>query len=192
MTGADSPVIALSSTVATPSITSPSAGIDVAGLAPARGRPCAGVEPGTSVPGLRASPASASFFAITSRRVPRSAAACALPRPSATLSAKLANSTVNHSQSETREDEAGGASPCAEKRLDPEQRRQHAADLDHEHHRVLPLHPRIELDEGFERRRAAGSARSGSCMAWVGDGHVTCSRVAGARRSARARAPARR
>ena len=32
ITGADSPVIALSSTEATPSITSPSSGIDVAGL----------------------------------------------------------------------------------------------------------------------------------------------------------------
>src|SRR5271170_2421888 len=43
---------------------------------------------------------SASFLAVTSPRVERSAAACALPRPSAIASAKLANSTVSHSQAE--------------------------------------------------------------------------------------------
>src|SRR5216683_973149 len=42
-----------------------------------------------------------SFFAITSRRVPRSAAACALPRPSATLSAKFAKTMVNQSHRAT-------------------------------------------------------------------------------------------
>ena len=37
-------------------------------------------------------------FAVVSVRALRSVAACALPRPSATASAKLANSTVIHSQ----------------------------------------------------------------------------------------------
>jgi len=36
---------------------------------------------------------------MVSLRVLRRVAACALPRPSATASAKLANRTVNHSQS---------------------------------------------------------------------------------------------
>ena len=40
--------------------------------------------------------------ATVSARVLRSVAACALPRPSAMASAKLANSTVNHSQRATR------------------------------------------------------------------------------------------
>ena len=92
-TGADSPVMADSSTVAMPSTTSPSPGIDLARLddhevadpqlgaghlAPRRRRRAAGA---------RRSP---SWCA-------RSDSACALPRPSATASARLANSTVNHS-----------------------------------------------------------------------------------------------
>ncbi len=92
MTGADSPVIADSSTVATPSMISPSAGMT--------------------------SPADTStyrFFAAarpTPVQCPSAAAVChcfraglarafawAFPRPSAMASAKLANSTVNQSQS---------------------------------------------------------------------------------------------
>ena len=38
------------------------------------------------------------MFALVRVRVARSALACALPRPSATASAKFANSTVNQSQ----------------------------------------------------------------------------------------------
>ena len=94
-TGADSPVIELSSTEATPSMTSPSAGIvSLAStkttssrrspLAGTRSNPCSRLRP-------------RSLRACTSRRVARSASACALPRPSATASAKLANSSVSHS-----------------------------------------------------------------------------------------------
>ena len=94
MTGADSPVIALSSTEAAPSITSPSAGI----CSPALTR--------TSVPFLRAADeimCPSVFLSVegitqasTSRLEARRESACALPRPSAMASAKLANSTVNH------------------------------------------------------------------------------------------------
>ena len=52
-----------------------------------------------------------SFLAVTSRRVLRSVSAWALPRPSAIASAKLANSTVNHSQSEMAKMKPAGASP---------------------------------------------------------------------------------
>ena len=52
-----------------------------------------------------------SFFAMVSRLAARSAAACALLRPSATASAKFANSTVNHSQSVTARMKPAGASP---------------------------------------------------------------------------------
>ena len=38
---------------------------------------------------------------MVSERVLRSVSACALPRPSATASAKFANNTVNHSHAET-------------------------------------------------------------------------------------------
>src|SRR5580698_6688598 len=93
MTGADSPVIAASLTEATPSITSPSEGM----LSPA--------STSTISPTLRLVPDTrrkvlsepVSSLAWLSVRVFFSDSACALPRPSATASAKLANSTVNHS-----------------------------------------------------------------------------------------------
>src|SRR5712671_2485124 len=93
ITGADSPVIAASLTEATPSITSPSDGM----LSPASTRtisPTLRLVPETRRYSL---PEPASSFAWLSVRVLRSDSACALPRPSATASAKLANSTVNHS-----------------------------------------------------------------------------------------------
>src|SRR6201994_2940179 len=81
ITGADSPVIAASLTEATPSIPSPS--------------PTLRLVPGTR----RTVPSEPDrSFAWLSVRVLRNESACALPRPSATASAKLANSTVNHSQ----------------------------------------------------------------------------------------------
>ena len=94
-TGADSPVTALSLTDATPSTTSPSAGI------------VSFASTSTRSPRLqrarlhhldsRADPCPSSRLACTCRRIERSVAACALPRPSATASAKFANSTVSQS-----------------------------------------------------------------------------------------------
>ena len=51
--------------------------------------------PGTVLYFVRSAPVSS--FACVSVRVRRSESACALPRPSATASAKFANSTVTHS-----------------------------------------------------------------------------------------------
>ena len=99
ITGADSPVIALSLTEATPSMMSPSDGM----ICPASTRttsPARRSSAGTfSMTALRcAEPSgSSSRLAMVSDRVARSVAACALPRPSATASAKVANSTVNQS-----------------------------------------------------------------------------------------------
>ena len=96
MTGADSPVIAASLTEATPSITSPSDGM----MSPASTMttsPTFRLVPGTSLNLVRSSPESS--LACVSVRARRSESACALPRPSATASAKLAKSTVNQSQS---------------------------------------------------------------------------------------------
>ncbi len=95
-TGADSPVMALSSTEATPSTISPSAGM-VSRASTRKQSPLRRLFAGTMSKGLDRRPSSRRF-AWTSRRVERSAAACALPRPSATASAKFANSTVSHSQ----------------------------------------------------------------------------------------------
>ena len=93
MTGALSPVMADSSTLAMPSITSPSPGII---------SPCS---TSTTSPRRSSVAATVSYFlpffrrlAMVSVLVLRSVSACALPRPSAMASAKLANSTVNHSQ----------------------------------------------------------------------------------------------
>ncbi len=96
MTGADSPVIADSSTDATPSMTSPSPGMrsPASHTTMSPGRRCAA--------GTRSSaPSSRRRRAVISLRVARSASACALPRPSATASAKFANTTVSQSQSAT-------------------------------------------------------------------------------------------
>ena len=59
---------------------------------------------------------------MTSRLAERSASACALLRPSAMASAKLANSTVNHSQSVTARMKPGGRLAVPAERLDPEDR----------------------------------------------------------------------
>ena len=102
-TGADSPVMALSSTVATPSITSPSRGtmspVSIKTTSPLRRfSACSGnqVEPWKTL-----LTGSLNFFAQVLFLSPRSDAACACARPSAMASAKLANSTVNHSHTAT-------------------------------------------------------------------------------------------
>src|SRR5258708_15182867 len=95
MTGADSPVIADSSTEAMPSMTSPSLGM-VSPASTNTRSPCLSAAAGTCSH-WRAC-ALVRRLALVSVRMRRSVSACALPRPSATASAKLANSTVNHSQ----------------------------------------------------------------------------------------------
>jgi hypothetical protein len=95
ITGADSPVIALSFTEATPSITSPSIGM----MSPASTRT---ISPFLSwaeetVVTLEFLSSVASLFAVTSCRVFRIDSAWALPLPSAIDSAKFAKSTVTQS-----------------------------------------------------------------------------------------------
>ena len=84
--------------------------------------------------------------AIVSRLARRSVSAWALPRPSATASARLANTTVTHSQTTMVQfDEPTGRSTnwtVVSTR----------ADLDHEHDRVLDLDPRVQLLERVGRR----------------------------------------
>ena len=103
MTGR-SPVTALSSTEATPSITSPSpdhiAGLDQHDVVLAQSRARR-----TSTAGIRTGLRRASSPYVAARL--RSASAWALPRPSAIASAKLANNTVNHSQAEMPKMNAG-------------------------------------------------------------------------------------
>ena len=97
MTGADSPVMADSSTVAMPSTISPSPGMRSPGSTTQQVAAGRAGSSGVSM----TEPSSASTLARVSERVLRSVSACALPRPSATASAKLANRTVNHSHPAT-------------------------------------------------------------------------------------------
>ena len=94
MTGADSPVMADSSTEATPSMISPSDGMNSPAATKTRS-PVRSLELGIFstwplLPVRR--------LAIVSERALRNVSACALPRPSAIASAKFANNTVNQSQ----------------------------------------------------------------------------------------------
>jgi hypothetical protein len=95
MTGALSPVMAASLTLAMPSMISPSVGI----TSPASTRI---TSPGTSLwaaVGMMVPVFSSMIsLALVVTRVARRLSAAALPRPSATLSARLANSTVAQSQ----------------------------------------------------------------------------------------------
>ena len=99
MTGADSPVIADSSTEAMPSTTSPSPGM-ISPASTTTWSPSVSWVPGTSSSRVPACPGCQpiSRRATVSRLVRRSVSAWALPRPSATASARLANTTVSHSQ----------------------------------------------------------------------------------------------
>src|SRR6266699_4457110 len=92
ITGADSPVIADSSTEATPSMISPSEGIHSPADTWTRS-PVLSLELGTS----SVEPLPRILWAKVSDRAWRKVSAWALPRPSAIASAKLANSTVNQS-----------------------------------------------------------------------------------------------
>src|SRR6266571_1119657 len=96
MTGADSPVMADSSTEAMPSTTSPSAGI-TSPASTITSSPAWSSAAGT----CSTAPSAVRRRATVSVRVLRSSSAWALPRPSAMASAKLANSTVNQSQRAT-------------------------------------------------------------------------------------------
>jgi hypothetical protein len=97
ITGADSPVMADSSTDAMPSTTSPSPGMIMPGTTSTRSPMLSSVDGLSTVV-----PSRSRTRAIVSDRVLRKVSACALPRPSATASAKLAKRTVNHNQMATR------------------------------------------------------------------------------------------
>ena len=85
--------------------------------------------------------------AVVVVRVARSAFACALPRPSAIASAKFANRTVSQSQiAITPTNQSWLVFPCDEV-LEEDHGRDHAAELDDEHHRVAQLQARVELRE---------------------------------------------
>ena len=152
MTGADSPVIADSSTDATPSMISPSDGMNSPAFTITTSslrRLVAGT--------VSIVPPAPIRLATVSVRALRSVSACAFPRPSAIASAKLAKSTVSQSQNVICSSKPSPGRPVD--RIDQQpHRRQHAADLDDEHHRVLRHRARMQLanrvdDRGPDDRR---------------------------------------
>ncbi len=102
ITGADSPVIADSSTEAIPSITVPSPGIP----SPAS---TTTTSPRTSSAADFSPPSR--IFAVASVRIARRLAAWARPRPSARASARLAKTTVSQSQTVTLNVNQAGSWP---------------------------------------------------------------------------------
>ncbi len=153
ITGADSPVIADSSTDAMPSITVPSPGItspavddhDVA-AAELGGRPLAAVAQMRDRLGAhRAQRVGLGLAAALGQRLGEVGEDDREPQPE-----------------RDGEREPGGLVAAAERRaaedLDqPADRRDQGADLDHEHHRVAELDPRVELAQDASQRRRAGS-----------------------------------
>ena len=120
ITGADSPVIADSSTVAMPSTMSPSPGMTSPASTTTRSPT---VEPWCSgTCSVDVAVVDRSRRAVVSVRVRRRLSAWALPRPSATASARLANRTVNHSQSAiSHEKTLGSATASPVTRTEPTQ-----------------------------------------------------------------------
>ena len=110
-TGADSPVMALSSTEATPSMTSPSSGTRSFAMtsttSPLRRFSASSGNHVVPYLGSRSFLAMVLFFRL------RSEEACAWARPSARASAKLANSTVNHSHTATDSTKPAVPSPLS-------------------------------------------------------------------------------
>ncbi len=159
ITGADSPVIAASFTEATPSMMSPSEGItSPASTSTTLPATSLNADVGTISPCF----SSTISLAFTSTRCARSASAAALPRPSAMLSAKLANTTVNQSQSAIWNAHQGLAP--VRKASTVETVARNGDDLGGQDHRVLGQLARVELDEGVDDRAGqhAGGKRGGS------------------------------
>ena len=154
MTGADSPVIADSSTDATPSMISPSPGM----TSPADTRTTSPLQQLRRRHPFDRARRSTTRLASVSVFARRSVSAWALPRPSAMASAKLANSTVSHSHDDDLHlrtaDRHGRVTASIANRAG----HQHGADLDDEHDRVARHRERIQLPERVDAARA-GRAR---------------------------------
>ena len=159
ITGADSPVIAASSTEATPSITSPSLGI----RSPAS---TSTISPGLSDGGRRR------VAAVRRRSRVRSSLALASVLRLAQRGGLRLAAAFGHGFGEIGEQHG---EPEPEIDLERQSRRWRAAgdevaqeedggqrgdDLDHEHHRIADQDARIELAEGIADRRERGSAGS--------------------------------
>ncbi len=149
ITGADSPVMADSSTEATPSITSPSLGMTSPAETTTMSSRSSAVAATTSM-----DPSGLRRLAVVWVRVRRSESAWAFPRPSAIASAKLAKRTVNQSQSTTWPANEFSAPVGRAEVAQPDDGGEHRPDLDDQHHRVAHHVARVEFAEGVSRGSA--------------------------------------
>ena len=162
ITGADSPVIADSSTEPTPSMISPSAGITSPALTTTTSpRWSSGAGTSSSAPLVEP--------AVRGRRRARRAQRVRL-RLAAALGDRLGEVREQHGQPEPEGDHAdeperAGVPADEVEHEDPG--RDHAAELDDEHHRVLELEPRVELRERVPDRPERRS-RARRCLPTCG------------------------
>ena len=174
ITGADSPVIADSSTLAMPSIDLAVAGDHLAGRDDARGRRRASCELGTSsIVAVGQPPAGDRLGARLAQRVGL--------RLAAALGHRLGEVREQHGEPQPGGDAAGEhvrlGGRVAEV-LEEEDRRERGADLDHEHDRVARHAARVELAERCRAppaRRSPGS-NSATEAAWCAH-RVRCSTI---------------
>ena len=173
ITGADSPVIALSSTEATPSITSPSSGT----MSSASIRTTAPFLSSSASCGCQEAPCRGALSTLATTRSLHAAQAGGLGLAAA-FGERLGEVGEQHREPQPDrdgEDEASRRLALARQGLEAEDGGQDAADIDDEHHRVAPLHARVELGERLadgrahehrveERERDAGG-RHGSHLA---------------------------
>ena len=149
MTGADSPVMADSSTEAMPSTTVPSPGMTSPASTTTRSPRCSSAA-GRVVPSC--------ICATVSVRIERSVSACAR---AAALGERLGEvgeddgepQPHRHRDGEQQRLVAAAERVAADDLVDDGERGQHGADLDHEHDRVAQLHARVELAQRREERR---------------------------------------
>ncbi len=174
ITGALSPVMALSSTEATPSVISPSAGMSSPAstkhdVALAQLRTTTRHELARRSAVGRASAARGEPRALRGDVLARLAQRVGL-RLAAALGHRLGEVGEEHGEPEPerdREDEPGGGVPGAgDQGVDEEEGGERAADLDDEHHRVAHHAARVELAERVDDRpRTIAPSKSGR---WVG------------------------
>ena len=152
MTGADSPVMADSSTEAMPSTISPSEGMrSLASQTTMSPLFSSAAGNSSSVPSARSRRAS------VSERIRRSVSACALPLPSAIASAKLAKTTVKNSQTVMDQVKSDGCAMASRKVTTVPTRTTNITGITDLHRRVQ-LGQRVDQALGGRSGRRRGSA----------------------------------
>ena len=158
ITGALSPVMALSSTDATPTVTSPSPGI-VSPVSTSTRSPFLSCDPGTTP--------TIAFGVRFPKKLRHDVSPCAFERSCLRFASSLGHGFGKIGEQQGKpEPEADGQDKdrpflaIAEEGLNEEQRRQDTAHFDDEHDRVLDQMQGVELDDGIRTGPAGGICRS--------------------------------